>query len=76
MIYIEFMKNFLLADSSELLAVRFILASWAQKTFDSYNLDMMYLELIKKFFLADTSELMAFTVISAFWADKRLISAF
>ena len=30
-VYVEFMKNFLLADSSELMAVRFILASWAQK---------------------------------------------
>ena len=29
--YVEFMKKFLLADSSELLAVRLILASWAQK---------------------------------------------
>ena len=29
--YIEFMKNFLLADSSELMAVRLILAFWAQK---------------------------------------------
>ena len=27
MMYVEFMKNFLLADSSELLAVRLILAS-------------------------------------------------
>ena len=35
MIYVEFMKNFLLADSSELLAVRLILTSYAQKTFDS-----------------------------------------
>ena len=31
MMYAEFMKNFLLADSSELAAVRLILASWAQK---------------------------------------------
>ena len=29
--YVEFMKNFLLADSSELMAARLILASWAQK---------------------------------------------
>ena len=27
MMYVEFMKNFLIADSSELLAVRLILAS-------------------------------------------------
>ena len=31
MMYVEFMKNYLLADSNELLAVRLILASWAQK---------------------------------------------
>ena len=31
MIYLEFMKNFLLADSSEVMAVTLILASSAQK---------------------------------------------
>ena len=31
MMHVEFMKNFLLADSSELRAVGLILASWAQK---------------------------------------------
>ena len=31
MMYVEFMKNFLLADSRELKAVRLILAPWAQK---------------------------------------------
>ena len=31
MIYVEFMKNVVVADSSELLAVRLILASWDQK---------------------------------------------
>ena len=31
MMYVEFMKNFLLADSSELMAVRLTLVSWAQK---------------------------------------------
>ena len=31
MMYLEFMKNFYLADSGELLAVRLILASWAEK---------------------------------------------
>ena len=29
--YVELMKNFLLADSSEQIAVRLILAFWAQK---------------------------------------------
>ena len=31
MMYVEFMKNFLLSDSSEQMAVRVIPASWAQK---------------------------------------------
>ena len=31
MSYVEFMKNFVLADSNELKAVRLILASWFQK---------------------------------------------
>ena len=29
--YVEFMKKILLADQSELFAVRLVLASWAQK---------------------------------------------
>ena len=31
MMYVEFMKNFLLADSRELVAVRLISAFWAKK---------------------------------------------
>ena len=31
MLYVEFMKNLLLADSNQLMAVRLILASWVQK---------------------------------------------
>ena len=31
MVYVEFMKNFLLADLSELMTVRLIWASWAQQ---------------------------------------------
>ena len=31
MMYVEFMKNFHFADSSEFMAVRLILAYWAQK---------------------------------------------
>ena len=30
MMYVELMKNFLLADSNELMAVKLISASWAQ----------------------------------------------
>ena len=40
MMYVEFMKNFLLADSSKLMSVRLISASWDQKrlipTFDTW----------------------------------------
>ena len=52
------MKNFPLADSSDLLVARLNLASWAQKTFDSYFLDMMYVEFKKDFPLVDSSELL------------------
>ena len=31
MMYVDFMKHFLLADSSELMAVKLVSASWAQK---------------------------------------------
>ena len=31
MMHVEFMKNFHLADSGELMAVKLVLASWAQK---------------------------------------------
>ena len=31
MMYVEFMKNFPLPDSNEQMAVRLILAQWAQK---------------------------------------------
>ena len=73
MMYVEFMKNFLLADSSELMAVRLILASWAPKTSDSYFVDMMYVEFMKNFLLADSSELMAVRLILASWAQKQVI---
>ena len=63
MMYVEFMKNFLLADWSELIAVRHILASRAQKASDSNFVDMMYVEFMKNFLLADSSELMAVRLI-------------
>ena len=73
MMYVEFMKNFLLADSSDLMAVRLILASWAQKQGDSYFVDMMYVEFMKNFLLADSSELMAVRLILVSWAQKQVI---
>ena len=77
--YVELIKNFLLADSSELMTVRLISASWAHfdllspKTFHSYFLDMMYVEFMKNFSFVDSSKLMAVRLISASWAQKRLI---
>ena len=71
MMYVEFMKNFSFADSSELMAVRLISASRAHfgllspKTFDCYFIDMMYVELMKNFLLADSGELLAVRLISA-----------
>ena len=76
MMYVEFMKNLLLADSCELMVVRLIFGFLSQKTFDSYFLDMMYVEFMKNFILADSSELIAVRLISASWAQKRLIPTF
>ena len=76
MMHVEFMKNFLLANSSDLKAVRFISASSAKKTFDSYFPDMIYVEFMKNFLLADSSEMMALRLNSASRAQKRLIPTF
>ena len=76
MMYVELMKNFLLAESIELMAVRAISASWPQKRFDSYSLDMMYVEFKKIFLLSDSRELLAVRLILASRAQKRLIPTF
>ena len=65
MMYVEFMKNFLLADSSELMAVRldhFGLLS--PKTFYSKFLHMLCVAFMKNFLIAHWSELMAVRLIS------------
>ena len=76
MMYVEFLKNSYLTDSSELIAVRVISVSGAQKrlipTFETWCTSSWW----KIFFLADSSELMAVRVISASWAQKRLIPTF
>ena len=63
--YVEFMKNFLLADSSELMAVKSHFGLLSPKTFDSYFLDIMSVVFMKNFLLADSSELMAVKLILA-----------
>ena len=73
MMYVEFMKNFLLADSSEVMGIRLISASLAQERFYSYFIDIMYVAFMENFLLPDSSEVMGFRLISASWAQKRLI---
>ena len=41
MMYVEFMKNFLLADLSEVMGIRLISACWAQKRLIPTFLDMV-----------------------------------
>ena len=65
MMYAEFMKNFLLADSSELMAVRLHFGLLSRKTFYSKFLHMLYVAFMKNFLIADSSELMAVRLISA-----------
>ena len=76
MMHVEFMKNFLLANSSDLMAFRFIRPPQPKKTFDSYFLDMIYVEFMKNFLLADSSEMMAVRLNSASRAQKRLFPTF
>ena len=52
MVCVEFMKKFHLADSSEVMAVRPISASWTQKRL-FFFLDMTYVEFMKNFHVAD-----------------------
>ena len=76
MMYVGFMKNFLLADSCKYIAVRLISASWARKGWIFIFLDMMYVKFMKNFLLADSSKPMAVRLISAYWGQKRLIPTF
>ena len=75
MMYVEFMKNFFLDDSSELFAVWLISASWAQKRLIP-TLQTPCTSNSWKFFLADSSERIGVRLISASWAEKRLIPNF
>ena len=65
MMYVEFMINFLLADSGEQMPFRLHYGLQSPKTFDSYFLDMMYFELMKNFLLADSNEQMPVRLITA-----------
>ena len=70
MMYVEFMKNFLLAHSYKYIAVRLISASRAHfalltpRMCESYFLDMMYVEFMKNFLLAHSCKYIAVRLIS------------
>ena len=67
MMYVEFMKNFLPADSSKHMAVRLISASSEQKRSNPLfrHDDIMYVEFMKNFLLSDSSKLLAVRLDSA-----------
>ena len=64
MMYVEFMKNFLLPDWERADGCYIHFGLLSQKTFDSYFLDMMFVEFKKYFLLAYSSALMAAKLIS------------
>ena len=64
MMYVEFMKNFVLPDWERADRCNTHFGFLSQKTFDSYFLDMMFVEFKKYFLLADSSALMAVRLIS------------
>ena len=65
MMYVEFMKNFVLSNWERADGCYIHFGLLSQKTFDSYFLDMMFVEFKKYFLLADSSALMAGRLISA-----------
>ena len=64
MMYVEFMKNFVLPDWERADGCYIHFGLLSQKTFDSYFLDMMFVEFKNYFLLADSSALMAGRLIS------------
>ena len=66
MMYVEFMKNFLLADSSEQMAVGLMLDVLSKKTFYSYFQEMMFVEFMKNSLLADSGEQIPVRLIPTF----------
>ena len=64
MMYVEFMKNFVLPDWERPDGCNIHFGLLSQKTFDSYFLDMMFVEFKKYFLLADSSALMVVRLIS------------
>ena len=59
MMYVEFMKYFVLPDWERADGCNIHFGLLSQKTFDSYFLAMKYVGFMKIFLLADSSELLA-----------------
>ena len=72
MMYVDFMKNFQLADSRSWWLLD---SFWYPEPKNKwcYFVDMMYVEFMKNFLLADSCELMAVRLFSASWAQKQVI---
>ena len=64
MMYVEFMKNFVLPDWERADGCQIHFGLLSRKKFDSYFLDMMFVEFKKCFLLADWSALTAVRLIS------------
>ena len=74
MMYVEFMKNFFLADSSELLVLDSFRPPKPKNVW--FLLSRHHVRRVhEKYLLADSSQLMRVRLISASWAQKRLIPA-
>ena len=64
MMYVEFMKNFVLHDWERADGCYIHFGLLSQKTFDSYFLDLMFVEFKEYFLLVDSSALVAVRLIS------------
>ena len=74
MMYVEFMKKFFLADSSELLVLDSFRPPKPKNVW--FLLSRHHVRRVhEKYLLADSSQLMRVRLISASWAQKRLIPA-
>ena len=67
MMYVQFMKNFLLADSSELMAFGVISASRAQKTLDSYFSRQGVRRVHENYLLAIRA---SYCLLDSFWSPE------
>ena len=76
MMYFEFVKNFLLADSSELMAVRLISASWAQKRLNPTFLTWCTLSSWKIFLSPIAARRCLLDLFRPPWVQTRLIPTF